>query len=222
MKHLTMCCVALLMVGCDEPVVGNDGGLIDAGVVVYDTPAKVQAFLSGKTLVMAAADMPTHSNGFSENLYLAGNSQCFNEVKITVSGDFKFTVASKTGTYRSADGGVFQSEDGGTPAVGTLGLCDRSAAGTTLMFNSNTVSIPAVTSGTCFDIDVPYMGYSQNGRGQISADGKQVKMELFIAGQATSHRCADGAVGAAGVQFKPGAAAATTFTGNAVQTYVVQ
>jgi hypothetical protein len=71
---------------------------------------------------------------------------------------------------------------------------------------------------SCFDVTFNYPGgFTQEGRASLSADGKTLKMELFVSQQAVGHRCADGAVGASTVTFlgKP-------FTGNAVQTYVAQ
>jgi hypothetical protein len=73
------------------------------------------------------------------------------------------------------------------------------------------------TDGSCFDFTVTYTGFGQEGRGCISPDGKKAILELFFNGQATGHRCADGAVGSSGVTVNGNA-----FTGDAVQIYEVQ
>jgi hypothetical protein len=59
-------------------------------------------------------------------------------------------------------------------------------------------------NATCFDITVASaiyyggVGEATPGRGSISADGKTLSLELYVAGQATGATCADGAVGSSG------------------------
>jgi hypothetical protein len=86
-----------------------------------------------------------------------------------------------------------------------------------LSFNSTAVLVenPA-TDCSCFDITITFAGFSQEGRARVASGGGSVDMELFFGGQATGHRCADGAVGASSVTLN-----GTAFTGDAVQTYQV-
>ncbi|MGC3999900.1 MAG: hypothetical protein QM767_21650 [Anaeromyxobacter sp.] len=85
----------------------------------------------------------------------------------------------------------------------------------TLPFSSTNVLIENVAgNATCFDVTVTYTGFAQEGRGRFLDDGDTLELELFFSGQATGHRCADGAVGEATVTLN-----AAAFTGNAVQTY---
>ena len=171
-----------------------------------DTANAINTWIEGKTLVMTGADIPTHPNGYNENVNYGSATQCYNKTTIGVlSGTWN--VASKLGTLN------------GAPNVGTVGTCDRATIkGSDVTFSSSTVLVANVQgNATCFDVTVTYTGFSQEGRGKISADGKTVVMELFFGGKATGHRCADGAVGASTVVLSGNA-----FTGNAQQTYRVQ
>lgn len=165
--------------------------------IKLDSQANILAFLDGKTLVMEGANIPSHPNGFSEDLDLGANSQCYNKVTILAGGQ-SVTVDSDLGTIQS-------------------GQCNRDAKRDGQPFTTTSIAIQNVAAdGSCFDVDFNFNGFAQQGRGSFSSDRKTLKLELFFSGQASGHRCADGAVGASTV--KQGTAA---FTGNAVQTYVV-
>jgi hypothetical protein len=175
-------------------------------VTKWDTASAITTWLEGKTMVMTGADIPTHPNGYTEKMNLGASTQCYNKTTIAVAAG-NFNVTSLLGTLN------------GAPNKYDVGTCDRSTvAGSPLTFASTAVLVENVQgNATCFDVTATYAGFKQEGRGSISADGKTVIMELFFGGQATHHRCADGAVGATGVVLN-GAA----FTGNAQQTYRVQ
>lgn len=214
MKKTTLVCslAALGLVACGMPMPTTDAG-VDAGTTTTDagtqmndfsTSAKISAYLEGKTMVMTGTDIPSHPNGFSENINFGANTQCYNKVSIsTLAGNFQ--VVSDLGTFNS------------TPDAGAAGMCDRATKSNTVMFTSSALLIENVSNnGECFDITSTYTGFSQQGRGKISADGKTVTLELFFA--ATGHRCADGAVGATGVQLST-QGGPVPFTGNAKQVY---
>lgn len=169
----------------------------------YDTADKINTYLEGKTLTMEGADIPTDPNGYNENYNFGSATQCYNKVVMTPTAAM-WHVESTLGTLNNA------------PNTGDMGTCDHSTAGQMVSFDSTAILIENV-SADCFDFTATYVGFSQEGRGQIAADGASLKLELYFGGQATGHRCADGAVGAATVQIK-GAA----FAGNAVQTYQVK
>jgi hypothetical protein len=173
----------------------------------YDTVAKVQAFLEGKTLLMAGDAVPSHPNGFDRNVNFGAYTQCVASTKIEVINN-AFKVVT--------DAGVLT----GAPAQGDVGTCDTNTVGAAGVFDATStgVLIENVASDcSCFDITVTYAGFVQEGRAMISADGTKVDMEFYFQNQATGHRCADGAVGAATVTLN-----ATAFTGDAVQVYTVQ
>ncbi len=163
----------------------------------------IAAYLDGKTMTMTGADIPASPNGFSQDVNFGASTQCYKSVAIAVAAG-TWHVTSQLGTLN------------GAPTVGSTGTCDRTtASGSPLLFSSTTVLLENVAgNATCFDVTVTYTGFSQEGRAAFSADGKTLRMELYFGGQATGHRCANGAVGAATVTLN-GAA----FTGNAVQTY---
>lgn len=203
--------VTLGLFSCGQPTPTTDAGTqadagTDAGVVANDfsTSAKILAHLEGKTMVMTGADIPSHPNGYNENLNFGASTQCYNKVSIaTLAG--QFSVTSDLGTFNSI------------PDAGIAGMCDRTTKSNTVTFSSTAVLIENVSNnGECFDITATYNGFSQQGRGKISADGKTVTMEFFFA--ASGHRCADGAVGATGVQLAT-QAGPVPFTGNAQQVY---
>jgi hypothetical protein len=213
MKNTILVCAlsAVAMSACGAMTPTNDAGNnpTDAGADAgtgndYSTPAKISAHLEGKTMVMTGNDIPSHPNGFNENYNFGANTQCYNKVSIaTLAGNFQ--VTSDLGTFNSI------------PDAGIAGMCDRTTKANTASFTSTAVLIENVrNNGECFDITATYTGFSQQGRGSISADGKTVTLELFFA--ATGHRCADGAVGASGVQLST-MNGPVPFTGNAKQVY---
>ncbi len=171
----------------------------------YNTKAAIETFLDGKTVTMKGSDIPSHPNGYDENTNFGAATQCYAKTTIIITTGLKFSVTSDLGTLN------------GAPNTGDKGTCDHNTVASVRTFDSTTVAIDNVAKdGSCFDITATYSGFKQEGRAMISADGKTLKMELFFEGQATGHRCADGAVGAKTVTLK-GAA----FTGDAVQVYQI-
>lgn len=172
-----------------------------------DPNQKVTNQLEGKTLVMQGENIPSHTNGFSENVNLEGFTQCYNKVVMTVASG-NFTVISTLGTLRNA------------PAKNDVGTCDNAAAAVELApLTTTSYRIENAREDlSCFDVTFNYpAGFTQEGRGSLSADGRTLKLELFVSQQAIGHRCADGEVGSSSVTFL-----GNPFTGNAVQTYIAQ
>jgi len=165
-----------------------------------NSSANILAFLEGKTLLMEGANIPSHPNGYSEDMDFGASSQCYQKVTMSVAGG-NFKVDSIPGTI-------------------TDGVCHHDVAKNPLSFTSTTVLIENVAAdGSCFDVTFSFPGgLVQEGRGGFTADQKTLKLELFFKSQATGIRCANGAVGAAGtVTF-----GSEPFTGNAVQVYAIQ
>jgi hypothetical protein len=209
-KTLVCALAAIALSACGAMTPTNDAGSnTDAGSDAgtgndFSTPSKISAHLEGKTMVMTGTDIPSHPNGFNENLNFGANTQCYNKVSIATLAS-NFQVTSDLGTFNAI------------PDAGIAGMCDRATKANTVSFTSSAVLIENVrNNGECFDITSTYTGFSQQGRGSISADGKTVTLELFF--NATGHRCADGAVGATGVML-PTAGGPVAFTGNAKQVY---
>lgn len=188
----------------------NSAGSVTATASVtvtkLDSASAINTYLEGKTMVMTGLDIPTYPNGFNENVNYGASTQCYNKTTIAIASG-TWNVTTLLGTLN------------GAPNVGNTGTCDRTTVkGSPLTFSSTTVGISNVSGqATCFDVDVNYGSFEQNGRGSISADGQTVTMELFFKNQALHHRCADGVPGTAGVTLN-GAA----FTGNAKQVYRIQ
>ena len=190
-KLMTLAASALLLAAC--------GSTKDSTPPTLDTATAINTYLEGKAWKMAGADIPSHPNGFNEDVNYGAYTQCYADTTITV-GSGVWHVVSHTATLA------------GTPTA-----CDHVSAATAT-FDSSTVLVENVAgNGTCFDVTVTYTGFSQAGRAAFSADGRTLQMELFFGSQATHHRCADGLPGATGVVLN-GAA----FTGTAVQTYRLQ
>ena len=194
---------ALGAVGCGDEVTPTPP--TDTGPK-YNSADKISTYLEGKTLVMEGDNIPSHPNGFSEDLDLGASSQCYTKSTISVAGG-TYSVVSEQGTLR-------------TSASSPTGKdCDRTTKSGQVSFQTrNPPLIENVKDdGSCFDVTFNYGAFQQSGRGQVSQDGKTVKLELFFEGQAIGHRCADGEVGAKTVTLNK-----APFTGNAVQTYSVQ
>ena len=170
----------------------------------YSTSAKILAYLEGKTFKMEGAAIPSHPNGFDEDVNFGSATQCYKSVAMTTNGG-RVQITSTLGTLENA------------PMTGVKGTCNHDMQSAELMFDSTAVLIENVKgNGTCFDYTVTYPGFGQEGRGSISADGKTVVLELYFKDQATGHRCAQGDVGAASVTLNQNA-----FTGNSKQTYTL-
>ncbi len=169
----------------------------------YNTVNKVNNFLDGKTLTMKGANIPADPNGYSADVNLGSATQCYNSVVLSPTST-KWAVATTLGTLN------------GAASTGDTGTCDTTTPGMMLSYDSTAILVANVTE-TCFDFTATYVGFGQEGRGQIAADGSTVDLELYFSGQPTGDRCADGAVGAKTVTIK-----GTAFTGDAVQTYTIQ
>jgi hypothetical protein len=169
----------------------------------YDTADKINNYLNGKKLTMSGTDIPPDPNGYNENVNYGQATQCYSSVVMTPAAA-GWHVASTLGTLDNA------------PNKGDMGMCDTSKPGQMVGFDATTILIANVGE-TCFDFTATFVGFSQEGRGSLSTDGRTLELELFFGGQAAGHRCADGAVGAKTVTLM-----GTAFSGNAVQTYQVQ
>ncbi len=176
---------------------GSTGGSLD-----FSTPEKINAYLNDKTLLMEGADIPTDPNGYNENYNFGQATQCYHSVTMTPTAA-AWHVVSSLGTLNDA------------PNAGDMGTCDHATASAEVSFDSTAILIENVTAD-CFDFTATYVGFGQEGRGKIAADGASLDLELYFAGQAVGHRCADGAVGAMTVKLK-----GNDFTGDAVQSYKV-
>ncbi|QRN97101.1 hypothetical protein JRI60_50495 [Archangium violaceum] len=189
------------LVGCGDDTTPTPGNP-DTGPK-YNTADKISTYLEGKTLVMTGDNIPSHPNGYSEDTNLGPNTQCYVLVTMTVAGG-QYRVVGDLGTLRETSPGVQK--------------CDRTTKSGQSDFTTKTVLIENVKEdGSCFDVTYNFGIFKQMGRGQVSQDGKTLKVELFFENQATGSRCADGEVGAPTVIFNK-----QPFTGNAVQTYTIQ
>lgn len=178
---------------------------------VFDTADKVYTAIDGQTWKMLGTNIPSHPNGYPSGWNLGSVTQCYYSATIS-SANRTFTVSSEKGTMQ------------GNPGPGAMGTCDTTTkAGDNAPYPSNALLIENVKSdGSCFDITVTFTGFSQEGRGKLSADGKTMTLELFFGGQAVNHRCANGAVGSSGVTITYPGQSPAPFTGNAQQVYVRQ
>ncbi|MBN1203976.1 MAG: hypothetical protein JXB05_03500 [Myxococcaceae bacterium] len=184
---------ALGFVGCG----GDDDIIKPPPVPKFDTAENIRNYLDGKSLLMEGANIPSHPNGFNEDVDYGAYTQCYQKVQMSVSGG-NFNVTSTLGTVRN-------------------GACDHDAVSGTQNFLSTAVLIENVKAdASCFDISVSYNGFSQVGRGKMSEDGKTLTLELYFGGQASGATCEAGAVGSQTVTLNTQA-----FTGNAQQVYTV-
>ncbi|MBL8953571.1 MAG: hypothetical protein JNK82_22540 [Myxococcaceae bacterium] len=193
---------------------GSAGGSGTAGgmMATLDTSAKIMTYLEGKRLAMEGANIPSHPNGLNENAYFGATTQCYKSTVINVMAG-NFNVAAELGTWRSLDGG--------TPMNGTVGQCDRATVSGPFSATSSAIMISNITGNAeCFDIEVNYGNYSQEGRASIDQTTGQAKMELYFKNAAVDNKCANGNPGATGVK-QVVAGMQYAFTGNAVQTYVI-
>jgi hypothetical protein len=184
---------------------GNDAGLD------FSTGTKILNHLEGKTMVMQGADIPGYPLGFNANINYGASTQCYNQVSIAV-GSGNFGVTTKLGSFApGGDGGLYQ-----------VGVCNTAtAAGSPLSYTSSAVLFQNVANnGECFDVDLTYTGFSQEGRGSIAADGHTVVMELYASGRATNIRCVNGNPGTIGADGGVKVLGAT-LAGDSRQTYRV-
>lgn len=206
----SLLCIGLALTACgsDEPSTGADAGpgAADSGTANrFSTSSKILAYLDGRTLTMTGANIPSHPNGFNEDANLGQATQCYHSTVMQVSAG-GFNITSELGTLE------------GAPNVNDVGTCNHdTVAGAPAMFASTAVLIENVQgNGECFDFNITFAGFAQEGRGKINADGTTLVLELFFKDQAVGHRCAAGAVGAQTVTLNT-----LPFTGNAQQTYTI-
>lgn len=188
---------ALGFVGCGD----EDDTNKPPPVPTFNTADNLRNWVEGKKLVMEGTNIPSHPNGYDEDVNYGSATQCYTKVEMNVSGG-NYAVTSTLGTLRDA------------PAVGNKGVCDHTVvAGNPLNFTSTAVLIEPADAN-CFNVSFTYPSFKQVGRGSMSADGKTLKLELFFENQAVGADCASGGVGASTVKLN-----SVTFTGNAVQVY---
>ncbi len=198
--------MSLMILGCggEDIFVIVDGDQAAQGQGRFGSPSAIAAFLDDKTLIMESSGIPSHPNGFDENINFGQATQCYHKVTISPLAG-RWTVASDLGALTGASD------------VGQVGSCDRTQVSTRLEFVSTAVLIENVRDdGACFDITATYPGFGQEGRASISPDGTTLRMEFFFKDQATGHRCADGDLGSPTITLDNAA-----FTGDAVQTYTI-
>lgn len=171
----------------------------------FNSVAKVESFLEGKTLLMTGDDLCSHPNGFDANANLGQATQCYHSVELSVLAG-RWTTRSVLGALE------------GAADVGDVGTCDTDAEGAPLEFASTAVLIANVApDGSCFDVTATYPGFGQEGRGRVVDGGATVLLEFYFKDTAVGHRCADGAVGdTTNVRVND-----APFTGDAVQVYTV-
>ncbi len=164
----------------------------------FDTADNIRNYLEGKKLLMEGSNIPSHPNGYDEDVNYGSATQCYQKVEMVVASN-NFQVTSTLGTQEQ-------------------GMCDHTKAmGTPLTFTSTAVLIENVKAdATCFDISITYPSFKQEGRGSLSADGKTLTLEIFFETQASGATCEAGAVGSSTVTLNQEA-----FTGNAKQVYTV-
>lgn len=186
---------------------GNADQGVDAPLAnPYNSVSAVSNFFDGKTVVMEGDAIPDSPQGYDENKNLGLLTQCYHKVTGELKPGPIMAVTSELGTLV------------GAPNAGDVGNCDRTATENTVNFETTAILIENVAAdGSCFDITLTYVGFAQEGRGMITADGKTMKLEVYFKEQATNHRCVDGPPGSSGVTVN-GAA----FTGDAVQVYTVE
>ncbi|MCA9544938.1 MAG: hypothetical protein KC613_11130, partial [Myxococcales bacterium] len=164
---------------------------------MLENGAAIEAFLSGKTLVMTGDDIPEWPLGFFEGANFGAATQCYSSVTIAFDGT-TFTTTSDLGTLVDA------------PNQGDVGTCDNATVSNQVAFPTTGYAIDG--TGECFDVRFEYAGFTQTGRARVTAEA--VEMELYFLDQATGATCADGAVGSAGVQVN-----GMDLGGNSVQVY---
>jgi hypothetical protein len=141
--------------------------------LMLNTPTAINAYLDGKTMVMAGADIPADPLGASQ----ATSGACWTKLTMQIASPGDWNVTWNVAT-----------ENGGTcNAAAPLGVTSQPGAVVIANVQGN---------ATCFDINVTFPNMGVSGRGSISADGKTVSLEFYNVGEATGATCADGAVGA--------------------------
>lgn len=205
LQNAAMLCLFCGAASCqiDDVYIYRDAGVrVGAAPEAFASVGDLYGFLEAKTWMMSPADIPSHPNGYDQNVNYGQATQCLHEASMVVQNQ-SFTINSTLGTLKNA------------PRNGDVGACDRStSSGTELHFDTTASLIENMRdNGACFDITLTYSGFGQEGRGGVREDGA-VALELFFRDQATGHRCADGDVGSPTVTLNR-----EHFTGDAVQLY---
>lgn len=172
------------------------------GPEAFENVGQLYGYLEARSWLMSTEDIPSHPNGYDENVNFGQATQCLHEATMLVQNR-AFTIASRMGTLKDA------------PRSGDSGRCDRAESnGSDLHFDTTAALVENMRDGgACFDITLTYAGFGQEGRGGVREDGA-VALELYFRDQAIGHRCADGDVGASSVTLNQ-----EPFRGDAVQVY---
>src|SRR5688572_21158666 len=156
--HKTLPLTVLFACG-GEPIYDNDN--TNTGLT---TPSRITEFLNGKTLTMEGAAIPTHPNGYDQNVDFGAATQCYMRVVMSPLGG-KIRVVSQLGTL---------SDSG----------CDRMRLSGEASFDSTAVLIENVEGqAECFDFTITYPGFGQEGRGRINAEKTELTLEIFFKDQ---------------------------------------
>ncbi|MEZ4307650.1 MAG: hypothetical protein R3F14_06340 [Polyangiaceae bacterium] len=102
---------------------GGTGGTGGSTGVVLDSADKINAFLEGTKLTMSGDQIPSHPNGFDENVNFGSATQCYSQVAISVAAG-TWNVSSDLGTLNDA------------PNQGDTGTCDHATVAGNVMFSS--------------------------------------------------------------------------------------
>src|SRR5262245_47533492 len=94
---------------------GGSGGTGGSTGTVLDSTDKINAYLEGKTLTMSGDQIPTHPNGYDENVNFGSATQCYSKVTIGIMAG-TWNVSSDLGTLN------------GAPNQGETGMCDHNTA----------------------------------------------------------------------------------------------
>lgn len=165
---------------------------------------KILAYLEDHTMKMNGNNIPTHPQGYDENTNYGAATQCYHDVTLNVA-DGQFQMISIMGVLEDA------------PNALDIGTCRNDVVGERFDFTSTSALIENVAGdASCFDATFDFGTFLQEGRGSISADCSQFSLEIFFTGQASGHRCGNGAVGSSSVTFRN-----EPFTGDAEQKYVI-
>lgn len=172
----------------------------------FTTSAEILAFLEGVTLVEEGANIPSHPQGYSEDVNYGSATQCYSGI----------TVEVRSGQVHQQL--VFGSLEG-APTTGSVGTCNRGVAVQQIDVTSTALDIRNIQGDAeCFDIDITFAGYGLQGRGRIMPGAREVQLEVYFRDQAVGMRCADGLVGAPRTVQLNG----MPFTGDAVQRFDVR
>jgi hypothetical protein len=199
----TIAVLSVAASACDgEDIVVNPDKINETST--FGTSSKITSYLEGKTLTMQGQQIPSHPNGYDEDINFGQATQCYHSVSMSPMAG-RFHIVSQLGTLMNA------------PDPGTRGECDHDTMAAELTFDSTAALVENVRDdGACFDFTITFPGFAQEGRGSLSEDGKTLVFELFFKDQAIGHRCADGDVGSGSITLKQ-----MPFSGDARQTYSI-